>query len=849
MHLRGWLGTAQARLGVTFLLQLGAMGVAVLSVEAAGWLETPPLVLVVLLATVLAAALASRPKAKPVHHLVALVAGLGVAYLSGVFLAEGGGLLGHFDDLHTRFASWWAAVTGEDATTDTMPLAMALVAITWLAAYFSAWAVFRYRNAWFTVVPIGGATLINLTYLEDTFYVYLFGFLFFGLLLLVHLTSVNRWARLQEMDTPHPASFHRLSLAHGLLLTVAVLAVSAMVPVGESPARPLKPMFRPVDQFVEDLRVDMHRIFAAVPGHDLPSMRFFGPVLPLLRPVPTGDDPVLFADVRFPLYWPAVAYDEYTSKAWRVRDTEEKLVTSFDTQQADIGEEGEESTVPSESSVSYKVQMFVDSPYLMVASEPLHVDPGARQQIPAAERFHIDLQVAERNADLPVDLQTLFRLATEDGVVELGDIPTDLFVTKVIKESDSGSESAIEIETGVPSYYPDLRRALEGAGRTVGLDVTRSPLGQSAISFKPMKPLGENGVYRVLATMNLASESRLRGSSGEYPPQVVSRYLQIPDTLPDRVGSLALELTAGLATPYDQSQAIEAYLRTLTYSTVSPDLPHDAEVVDHFLFESGEGYSDYFASAMAVMLRTLGIPTRLVLGFGPGTEETEKQGFFVRDKDSHSWPEVYFNDLGWIPFEPTPIYDLRVRGPLESAFGYGGLALGLASEEEQLVEGGPPVIDLGEEPRDDQGGPLPGGQGLRAFPERYFGTPLGRGGLLFGLFLLTGALLTWLLWLRQYGRLQGAETAYVKMRRLASFLGIPSPVAETPFEFARELSQAVPGVKGEVDLVCQTFVRQRFGGINPSPTEELRLVWAWRRIKRAFVAQARWQEEPGGSTV
>ena len=92
--------------------------------------------------------------------------------------------------------------------------------------------------------------------------------------------------------------------------------------------------------------------------------------------------------------------------------------------------------------------------------------------------------------------------------------------------------------------------------------------------------------------------------------------------------------------------------------------------MDYFLFESRESYSDYFASAMAMMLRTQGVPTRLVLGFGPG--EADPEGHLVRDRDNHSWPEVYFPGIGWAPFEPTPIYPVRPRGtdqfsPLEDA--------------------------------------------------------------------------------------------------------------------------------------------------------------------------------------
>jgi hypothetical protein len=364
------------------------------------------------------------------------------------------------------------------------------------------------------------------------------------------------------------------------------------------------------------------------------------------------------------------------------------------------------------------------------------------------------------------------------------------------------------------------------------------------VAYTLLKPTSE---YEVVAELNMTSEITLRNSPQKYPPGILDRYVQVPENLPPRVSVLARNLIASASNPYDKALAIETYLRTLQYTTASNPIPHDADTVDYFLFESGTGYGDYFASAMVVMLRTQGIPARLVLGFGPGVQDTEKQGFTVRDKDSHSWPEVYFTDIEWVAFEPTPIYSIRTRGTPRSTFGTGGFRVLEGTGEEIGPE--PGMLDPVEEQEllRDLGGPLPGGFGFRALPLRHFGTPLGMGGALFGLFLLIGAIIMRVLWLRQYGRLQGPETAYRKMHRLSSFLGVASPLSQTPFEFAYNLSGAIPEAGTEVDLICNTFVRQRYGAITPTPTEELRLVWAWRRVKRALLAQLTHTSGPSGA--
>ena len=114
---------------------------------------------------------------------------------------------------------------------------------------------------------------------------------------------------------------------------------------------------------------------------------------------------------------------------------------------------------------------------------------------------------------------------------------------------------------------------------------------------------------------------------------------------------LARHVTAGARTSYDAVRRIESYLRSsYTYSEVPPrrKLPLRA-----FLLRDGIGYCQQFSGAMALMLRMIGIPARVASGFSPGTS-TGSGTYVVRDFDAHSWVEVYFNDIGWAPFDPTP---------------------------------------------------------------------------------------------------------------------------------------------------------------------------------------------------
>ncbi len=133
----------------------------------------------------------------------------------------------------------------------------------------------------------------------------------------------------------------------------------------------------------------------------------------------------------------------------------------------------------------------------------------------------------------------------------------------------------------------------------------------------------------------------------------LTAYTQLPPELPGRVRDLAGQLTAGAANDYERAQRIENYLRTLPYDANIEAPPRGEDGVDYLLFEAGRGYCDYFASAMAVLLRGAGVPARIVVGYVMH-ERNPDGSFTVRERDAHAWTEVYFQGYGWQRFDPTP---------------------------------------------------------------------------------------------------------------------------------------------------------------------------------------------------
>jgi transglutaminase-like putative cysteine protease len=137
----------------------------------------------------------------------------------------------------------------------------------------------------------------------------------------------------------------------------------------------------------------------------------------------------------------------------------------------------------------------------------------------------------------------------------------------------------------------------------------------------------------------------------------LNRYLELPVDLPERITKLALEITAGQQTSYGKIKALESHLRRYySYTTASPQTPEDRDFVDYFLFDLQEGYCTYFATALAVMGRTVGVPTRYVSGFTIPAEPAANGRYYIAGTDAHAWVEAYLPGLGWLPFEATPGY-------------------------------------------------------------------------------------------------------------------------------------------------------------------------------------------------
>jgi transglutaminase-like putative cysteine protease len=212
---------------------------------------------------------------------------------------------------------------------------------------------------------------------------------------------------------------------------------------------------------------------------------------------------------------------------------------------------------------------------------------------------------------------------------------------------------------GIPLFNAGIITDVESIGLSNGSKLGYVLTNMDRESFRLPDSIGSAGIteYTVKSLLPESDPLLLRGINSDDPQEIKGKYLQLPDLLPARVRDLAEKLTTSSGNRYDAVTSIKDYLQngyTYTLNTTVP--PSGSDFVDHFLFETKQGYCVHFATAMTVLLRSADIPARYVQGYGPGTlqDDTMPAKYLVTQGDAHAWVEVYFAGAGWVPFDPTP---------------------------------------------------------------------------------------------------------------------------------------------------------------------------------------------------
>ena len=339
-------------------------------------------------------------------------------------------------------------------------------------------------------------------------------------------------------------------------------------------------------------------------------------------------------------------------------------------------------------------------------------------------------------------------------------------------------------------------------------------------------PLQQGQDYTVVSAVSIATNQDLRAAGENYPDWVRQRYLQLPRSLPRRVVETAHSVSRGATSAFDKAIAIETWLRdTYTYSTHVATVPPDRDWVDYFLFESKEGYCDYFATTMVVLLRAEGVPARVASGFAPGEFDPGTGISTVRENHAHSWVEAYFPRYGWITFEPSAIRPIPPRleeAPAPAAAPEASTAQ--ASDTSQLT---PEELDELLNIRDQST--------LSPPPRPFLATLPGIILLVLGGIVLVGLMaggLVLFAWRRGFGSLQLYQRPYAELIKLGRWSGaLRVRTSDTPFEVADRFGRQVPRAQTAIRDVTAAYVEGTYSTRPPTVDP-----WpAWLAVRRDVI--------------
>jgi transglutaminase-like putative cysteine protease len=393
--------------------------------------------------------------------------------------------------------------------------------------------------------------------------------------------------------------------------------------------------------------------------------------------------------------------------------------------------------------------------------------------------------------------------------------------------------------------------------------------------IRPTSLIRHGESYTATSMMSTASAYELRNASLNYPDWVTDSYLSLPNSITGRTIELARQIVqeANAVTVYDQSKAIESYLRSnIAYNESIPTPPNNVDPVDWFLFTHQEGYCKYYASAMIVMLRSLGIPARMAAGFSQGIWDDARNAYVVTERDAHVWVEVYFPDYGWIEFEPTSAQTPLERDGDDQAPPPDPQVLPMMEQQPTLTptptptptapptQTPSPADDAQEDETDSplnesqptptltptptpviiptQPPPLP-----PESTDNPFGFVLPALGIFFALIFMAIVLFSiglFIYWWWEWRGMRGLSPisrAYARLQRYLPLIGITPKDEETTEERRARVVRELPAINRPISTITTLYTHERYSSREIKPHQEQAVDEAWLDSRKGIIGR------------
>ena len=772
-------------------------------------------------------------------HLFAILSGLFASFLLAVerMPLGAGGRLARLEALLDLSAEWMIQAQVGEPLNDPRLLAIMLGAAVWLVSYTSAWVLFR--RGWLTTalaLPVV-ITLANLGYAPEEGTLPMLVIVLAGTMLAARHAAYRRETEWSRARLPFPTRTAPRFLIGGIAIAVLVAALAWTLPLSARDTlfgTAWERISEPLDAARERWNDVLGRLGG--PGESSGgSYSAFGESFELGGNLELSDEPVMLLQPASgpmrPAYLAGQRYDNYSGRGWATTVDETFQEVAADGQRYSsrlsfrsgqgihltpnvMGDrsqvEGELTVIRPKGPLLFTIDTF------LTADRRTNVQMSWRQ---------LDNQVFPLGdpAALPQELRRIGALVANGTYTPAGDGVTNS-VSPLPIDPALAAELQAEAEPLRLRRFLDVQWEVGPDGRAVALRVSgQLPVYDDVEAVFSQEPVAPGDTYSVAGLTSTAGPEQLRSAGTDYPAWVSERYLQLPATITDRTRALAADLATGQTNPFDTAKTVEQYVRSvIVYSEEIDAPPADQDVVDYVLFESQEGYCEYYASAMAVLLRAEGIPARVVGGYFPAPFDPDEGGHLYREKNAHLWVEVFFPQYGWIPFEPTANRDQLGYGDLEPQPEEPALPTPVPTPPPPVAEATPPPPV--ETPPQEPPAAAPN---LFADPARLASLV----GIVLAALLAVGGLGAVIAWFAGLRGLSPVSSLYARSLRAGNWLGVAPTVSLTPREYADRVGRVVPSAQGPARVVADLYTQERYSGRRPDGDAMQAARSAWRDLR------------------
>jgi transglutaminase-like putative cysteine protease len=831
----GWL---------TFLLHLAIVLGAVAAIQREDWANDLSILTPIATLAVLEGFLLAKTRISDLSaHLVSFVAAIVVSVLLTAATMDDvdAGWRSRLHILWDRGEAWYRQAESGRGSDDSELFVLLMGITVWLIAYSSAWMLYRRHWLIASLLLPGGMLTINYAYARDASPGPIFFFGFACCLLAARYHAYERQVEWTRSRIPSPEQLPWQFVRGGLTVTTLAVIMAWSLPAN-APDPVLNQVADRIErpwQAIQDQWNDWMSNFGNT-GRRGGRFAAFNESFRLGGDLNLSDEKVAVVTSDHPVYLAAHRYNRYDGHGWST-DVESTfrgdkssatdwapLVTFEPGNQLFLSpamtkdRDNDQATV---TLLKSKGDLLLTIDTYLSSTERASVQLGWQQLNNARYQVSgVDASIA------PVDLREFVALLQQTTFTY------DDQSNQWVASDPAARDLVAQMQEVLRGRHLDTTWEFNDNGQVETLIVNgQLPVYDDVEAVRVDNTPNDGDQYQVNGLESVASAEALKSAPTNDPGFILARYLGNPTTVTQRTVDLAHQVTANASNRYDQALAIQEYLRnTFPYDENVDTPPADQDAVDFFLFDGKRGYCEYFASSMVVMLRSLNIPARLVAGYHSAPFDQESGGYLYREKQAHTWVEVYFPGYGWIPFEPTPAVDridLAQDQPAEAA-------ASPTVEPTQVPDEPAPTPTLMPTPL---GTPAPNtitnsrdGDGESSTFDRIV-AGVARVIAVVALLVIAVALIGSISWHWRLRGLRPGAAMFARVQRVGKWWGVKPDATMTPIEFARELGRVAPAVRRPVRIVAELYETEQYGKSLPDPQTTKAAKRAWTDTRNSLL--------------